>query len=210
MNAHQPPAMPSTVRQDVPRAAPQAVPANVRMASAWRNSWRTTIADMRRRRYVYGPVLVIWVLALWRVLGDPTPHVPLLFNWTASLPYTVAVLQARPAELHRGDFVVYAFDGEGQKFYPGLRRQPFFKRIAGVPGDHVTVVDRRVFINGVDVGWAKPQTFDHRSLQPISPMVIPPGHYYVQGTGADSFDSRYRLSGLVAAGQILSKVRPLF
>jgi conjugal transfer pilin signal peptidase TrbI len=40
--------------------------------------------------------------------------------------------------------------------------------------------------------------------------VIPPGHYYVQGTSLDSFDSRYRDSGLVRAEQVLGTVLPLF
>ena len=42
------------------------------------------------------------------------------------------------------------------------------------------------------------------------PTVIPPGHYYVQGTGPDSFDSRYRSSGLVRADQVIATVVPLF
>jgi conjugal transfer pilin signal peptidase TrbI len=57
---------------------------------------------------------------------------------------------------------------------------------------------------------AKPFAFDHRSLEPIAEGVIPADHYYVQGTGVDSFDSRYRISGLVAGAQVLAKVRPLF
>ena len=40
--------------------------------------------------------------------------------------------------------------------------------------------------------------------------MIPPGHYYVQGTSTDSFDSRYRASGLVRAEQVLGTVLPLF
>jgi conjugal transfer pilin signal peptidase TrbI len=40
--------------------------------------------------------------------------------------------------------------------------------------------------------------------------VIPPGYYYVQGTSPDSFDSRYRESGLVRADQVIGKVIPLF
>lgn len=171
---------------------------------------RTMLQDLRHRWPAYGLVLGIWALALWRVLGDPTPHLPLLFNWTPSLPYTVVVLQGRPQALRRGDYVVFAFDGEAQTFYPGLHRQPFFKRIAGVAGDRITVLGRRVYVNGSDVGWAKPQTFDRRPLEPIAPTVIPAGYYYVQGTDADSFDSRYRISGLVAQRQILAKVRPVF
>ena len=65
-------------------------------------------------------------------------------------------------------------------------------------------------VNGQVVGTAKAQAHDRRPLEPIAPTVIPPGHYYVQGTSPDSFDSRYRASGLVRAEQVLGTVVPLF
>lgn len=152
---------------------------------------------------------VIWALGCTRIFFDPTPHVPLLFNWTPSLPYTVAWFEGRRAPLHRGDFVIYRFDGPGQQHYPGLAHQPFFKRIRGLPGDEVTVQGRTVSINGSAVAVAKTHAFDRRPLTPLAPTVIPGGHYYVEGTAADSFDSRYRESGLVRADQILGTVIPL-
>jgi conjugal transfer ATP-binding protein TraC len=50
--------------------------------------------------------LRVWGFAYARVFVDPTPRVPVLFNWTPSLPYSVAldaVRTARPAarRLHR-------------------------------------------------------------------------------------------------------------
>ena len=78
-----------------------------------------------------------------------------------------------------GDLVVYAFEGEAARTnYPGLKDQPFFKRIAGVAGDTVTVADREIFINGVSVGRAKTHAFDRRPLEPIEATVIPPGFLY--------------------------------
>jgi conjugal transfer pilin signal peptidase TrbI len=65
-------------------------------------------------------------------------------------------------------------------------------------------------INAQPVGIAKTHTFDKRTLLPITPMVIPPGHYFVQGTATDSFDSRYSASGLIKAQQLLGRVTPLF
>ena len=56
----------------------------------------------------------------------------------------------------------------------------------------------------------KAHAYDHRPLAPIAPTIIPPGHYYVQGTSPDSFDSRYRDSGLVRAEQVIGVVVPLF
>lgn len=165
----------------------------------------------RRHWIVYTLVFAIWSLAFARVFIDPTPHLPILFNWTPSVPYKVALVQYGSQQLlARGDFIVYRFDGEAQHRYPGLKRQPFFKQIRGVPGDGVTVVGRQVFVNNVAVGFAKASTFDHRPLDPITETVIPPGYFYVQGTHPDSFDSRYRESGLVRADQVVGKVIPVF
>jgi conjugal transfer pilin signal peptidase TrbI len=165
---------------------------------------------MRGRWYLYLPILTIWGFAYTRLFFDPTPRVPLLFNWTGSLPSRVAVLESGSAQLQRGDHIVFAFDGEAAQAYPGLRGQPFFKIVRGVPGDRITVEGRVVAINGEPVGIAKAYAFDRRPLEPISPTVIPPGHFYVQGTNPDSFDSRYRASGLVRAGQVLGRAVPLF
>ncbi|MHB1333095.1 MAG: conjugative transfer signal peptidase TraF [Sulfuriferula sp.] len=170
-----------------------------------------SLRDARAHWILYTLVFAIWGLAFARVFVDPTPHLPILFNWTPSVPYKVAVVQyGSQQSLGRGDFVVYAFDGEAQRIYPGLRAQPFFKQIRGVPGDRVTVVGRQVFVNGQPVGFAKAYTFDRHPLDSIAETVIPPGYYYVQGTHPDSFDSRYRASGLVRANQVIGKVNPLF
>lgn len=176
----------------------------------WLTSFGHFLNDLRTRWYLYLPIFVIWGFAYLRLFVDPTPRVPLLFNWTPSLPYRVALLQYGTRTLQRGDYVVFAFEGEARTAYPGLNGQPFFKRVRGLPGDTVTVTGRVVSINGEVVGTAKTHAFDRRPLEPISPMVIPPGRYYVQGTGPDSFDSRYRASGLVRVEQVLGTVVPLF
>lgn len=152
----------------------------------------------------------IWGLAYVRVFIDPTPRVPLLFNLTPSLPYTVALVRPRRVPYARGDYVVFAFAGDARRHYPGLAGQPFFKRIRGIAGDRVTVRGRDVYVNGAHVGTAKPHAFDGRPLAPIADTVIPPGQVYVQGSSADSFDSRYRASGLVHEDQIVARVLPVF
>lgn len=177
----------------------------------WVSGMRLLGTDLKRRWVLFGAVGAIWALALVRLFVHPMPVIPLMFNWTPSLPYHVVFVEPGLRPLARGDLIVYAFAGEAaQKDYPSLMRQAFFKRVAGVAGDSVTVVNRDVFVNGMHVGRAKTHTFDRRPLEPIAPTVIPPGFLYVQGTGADSFDSRYRSSGLVALHDVAAKVRPLF
>ena len=176
----------------------------------WLGGVRLLGSDLKRRWVVFAALAVVWGLALVRLFVHPTPLVPLLFNWTASLPYCVAWLDYGSRTIGPGDFIVYRFSGEAAlKDYPGLKGQPFFKRIAGVPGDLVSVRGRDVFVNGTFVGRAKPVTFDRRPLDPIASTVIPPGKVYVQGSGPDSFDSRYRSSGLVDLHDVVARVRPL-
>ena len=178
--------------------------ANLRHAAA------DFLRHLRRRWYLYLPVFGIWALAYLRLFFDATPRVPLLFNWTPSLPSTVALLHSGRPTLRRGDCIVFAFAGDGARNYPGLAGQPFFKIVRGLPGDTISVAGREVRINGEPVGAAKTHAFDRRPLEPITPGVIPPGRYYVQGLSPDSFDSRYRESGLVRAEQVIGVVDPLF
>lgn len=168
------------------------------------------LTHVQQHRIAYTVLLLIWTLAYVRIFIDPHPRLPMLFNVTGSLPYRVAVIRYSELRLQRGDFIIFSFSGDAQRAYPGLKNQPFFKIVRGVPGDRITVQDRDVYVNGVHVGHAKTHTFDRKPLEPIASMVIPAGHYYVQGTDPDSFDSRYRASGLVSAGRVIGKVTPLF
>ncbi|GAB2855818.1 hypothetical protein GCM10027277_25480 [Pseudoduganella ginsengisoli] len=159
----------------------------------------------------YALLAVVWLLATLRVLVDPTPRLPILFNVTPSLPYWVAIVDYGAHGVARGDYVIFAFRGDAVTHFPGLRGQPFFKRVAGVAGDLVTVREHRVFVNGTDMGMAKRfATVSRLALEPIAATVIPAGYLYMQGLNADSFDSRYRLCGLVAQRDVLAVVRPLF
>jgi len=74
----------------------------------------------------------------------------------------------------------------------------------------VQVQGRVVTVNGKSVGTAKTHTFDRQALATIEAGVIPPGHYFVQGSSADSFDSRYHSSGLVRTEQVIATLTPLF
>lgn len=166
------------------------------------------LAHLRRTWYIY-VLTAIWINAFVRVMVDPTPWFPILFNVTPSLPYKIVAIDYATKELHRGDYIVYAFEGEAVGPFPGLRHQPLFKQIAGVAGDVITVQERHVYVNGREVGYAKTHTVTRLPLQPISPTVIPAGYFYVAGQSPDSFDSRYAISGLVAQRRILGRVTPL-
>mgnify|MGYP001555793046 CR=1 FL=1 len=107
--------------------------------NATRFRFVTDFADflrhMRTRWYLYVPVFAVWALAYARVFVDPTPRVPVLFNWTPSLPYSVALVHYGSHDLQRGDFIVFAFAGEAQTVDPGLHGSDVYKNVRGLRGD---------------------------------------------------------------------------
>jgi len=85
-------------------------------------------------------------------------------------------------EISRGDTIVFWFPNDPQKSY--------IKRVVGVPGDRVRVLDGRVFLNGVELEERYvPEEFrDHYSM---AEKTVPPDEYFVMGDHrSSSNDSR--------------------
>ncbi|HEX5435430.1 MAG TPA: signal peptidase I [Candidatus Angelobacter sp.] len=136
--------------------------------------------------------------------------------WHWLLPY-------RP--IRRGDIVVF--------HYPVDPSQYFVKRVIGLPGDHIRLQNKMVFVNGSqlqesyvihtmpDLNMYRddfplhagiPPDVDRRWRRELyrhidhGELVVPPGEYFVMGDNRDqSLDSRYW--GFVPRGNIMG--RPL-
>jgi signal peptidase I len=128
-------------------------------------------------------------------------------------------------KIRRGDIIVF--------HYPVHPAQHFVKRVVGIPGDRVRLVNKRVYINGVAmnepyVRYTKfesdpfrddfPRTdlpvmglegnwwLQMRKLVDNGQLIVPEGHYFVMGDNRDdSLDSRYW--GFVPRANIIG--RPL-
>ncbi|HUJ23691.1 MAG TPA: signal peptidase I [Bryobacteraceae bacterium] len=124
-------------------------------------------------------------------------------------------------DVHRGDIIVFR--------YPIDIRQTFVKRVIGVPGDRLHLVNKRLFLNGHALEepykYNKTEYIDsYRDNFPGEPnvnlyppaqemllhnvenhdVVVPPGHYFAMGDNRDSsLDSRYW--GFVPRENIIGK-----
>ena len=133
------------------------------------------------------------------------------------------LLPYRP--IRRGDIVVFR--------YPVDPSQYFVKRVIGLPGDHIRLQNKMVFVNGSQLQESyvihtvpnlnmyrddfplhagMPADVDRRWRQELDrhidhgELVVPPGEYFVMGDNRDqSLDSRYW--GFVPRGNIMG--RPL-
>jgi signal peptidase I len=113
--------------------------------------------------------------------------------------------------IRRGDIIVF--------HYPVNPSQHFVKRVIGVPGDRIRLVNKRVFVNGTPlpepyVRYFKPERNffrdDFPRLDVLDPginadwwvqmpklvedgqLIVPEGHYFAMGDNRDdSSDSRY-------------------
>jgi len=114
-------------------------------------------------------------------------------------------------QIHRGDVIVFR--------YPVNPAQHFVKRVVGLPGDHLRLINRQVYINGVAIkepyvrytsqvhdmfrdefprvnlpvpGLEGAWWLEMRKLVEDGALIVPEGSYFVLGDNRDeSLDSRY-------------------
>lgn len=113
--------------------------------------------------------------------------------------------------IHRGDIIVF--------HYPVKPEQHFVKRVIGVPGDRLRLINQQVFINGAPLPepYVRHVLGDHQAFRDEFPrvdvttagveaswwlqmrklidhnqLIVPEGNYFVMGDNRDdSHDSRY-------------------
>jgi signal peptidase I len=124
-------------------------------------------------------------------------------------------------DVHRGDIIVFR--------YPINIKDTFVKRVMGVPGDHIKLVNKKVYLNGhlLNEPYVVHKTeyidsyrdnFPGDPNVPLYPpaqrmlqenvqngeVVVPEGHYFAMGDNRDSsLDSRYW--GFVPRENIIGK-----
>ncbi len=129
------------------------------------------------------------------------------FIYGTRIPFTnIRILPVRKPE--RGDIIVFK--------YPEKESVDFIKRLIGMPGDVVQVIDKVVYINGKPL--TEPYTIHKdseilpRALEPrdnFGPVKVPPHDYFMMGDNRDrSRDSRFW--GFVNKNEILGKAMIIY
>lgn len=91
--------------------------------------------------------------------------------------------------------------------YPDNEKESFIKRIIGLPGETIEIIDGKVYINNKKIPLSEPYITSETPLGNFGPYKIPKNHYFVLGDNRnDSKDSRYWENKFVAKNKILGKV----
>lgn len=107
------------------------------------------------------------------------------------------------SEPERGDIISF-YSSEDTEYSD----MAWVKRVIGLPGETVTIVEGKVFINGSETPLDEPYlSSDYVPTGDFGPYVVPEGCYFVLGDNRDnSFDSRFwAKSSFVAKDDIVSK-----
>lgn len=157
-----------------------------------------------RKKDIFTISLVILILLSGLLMGLSVRW-SLTFNRTESLSFDLFVTDKWDKAVSKGDFVKFRLPPN--KYFAQYH---WTKRIAGVPGDTITVKDRDVYINDVFVGHAKEQSASKTKYYPTLSGIIPPGYYYMQADHEDSYDSRYKSFGLIHESTFIGRDYPIF
>lgn len=104
-------------------------------------------------------------------------------------------------EPQRGDVVVFdssLTDEDGND-------KLLIKRIIGMPGEELDIIDEKVYINGIMLD--ETYTMDGTTYGDIQDLIIPEGEYFCMGDNRDvSIDSRDPAVGCVDEEQLVGRV----
>jgi signal peptidase I len=118
------------------------------------------------------------------------------FVFGTRIPFT-AVKLFPLREPARGEIVVFL---PPQNFVSPVGRDVhLIKRVIGLPGDTVEIVEKRLYVNGSEFSvpnahWDDPGVMEGWSSvrDNFGPVVVPPGSYFMMGDNRDnSYDSRF-------------------
>lgn len=90
----------------------------------------------------------------------------------------------------------------------------FIKKVIGFEGDTVSVRNNNIFLNEKYLGKIKSQSIKNNQLYPIiannQSLEIPKDQYFVYSSHIDSYDSRYKSTGLIKRSMIIGGAYEIF
>ncbi|MBN2225306.1 MAG: signal peptidase I [Deltaproteobacteria bacterium] len=118
------------------------------------------------------------------------------FIFGTRVPFTgIKLLPLR--EPARGEIIVFLPPRDFES--PLGRGFHLIKRVIGLPGDTIEIVDKRLYVNGAqfpvpNAHWDDPAVIDRWTSvrDNFGPIVVPPDFYFMMGDNRDnSYDSRF-------------------
>jgi signal peptidase I len=172
---------------------------------------------MQKREFLRPGEIKIIRQSLGDVAAIAAVGIPLLVLLRSLVPISHIPSESMEPTLHVGDRVmvnnmqyltkdpergdIVAFDSGFRAGFLNREQVHFVKRVVGMPGDELQIVNGSLYING-DI-LTEPYAVGEQGDFALTKVT--PGHYFLMGDNRDkSYDSRYL--GLIPEGHIKGKI----
>lgn len=106
-------------------------------------------------------------------------------------------------EAERGDIAIFIYPDDADK---GITTY-YVKRVIGMPGDTIDIIDGKIYINGSDTPLDEPYLHEEMEEEPPQHYEVPENSYFMMGDNRNySNDSRRWKNKFVAEDQLVAKV----
>ena len=161
-------------------------------------SWKAEIISWIQ--IIVAAVAIAFVLNNFVIANSRVPTgsmIPTIMAKTRVIGSRLSYINSDP---ERGDVVIFHFpDGPTGKTY-------YVKRIIGLPGETVDIVDGKVYIDGSDTPLDEPYLAEPMEGS-WGPYEVPEGSYFMMGDNRNnSLDARYWENQYVKKDKIIAKV----
>lgn len=106
-------------------------------------------------------------------------------------------------EPERGDIAIFIYPDDYEK---GIKTY-YVKRVIGMPGDTVDIIDGKIYINGSDTPLDEPYLHEEMDEEPPQHYEVPENSYFMMGDNRNfSNDSRRWRNKFVSEDKLIAKV----
>ncbi len=104
---------------------------------------------------------------------------------------------------NRGDIIIFHFPDNP----PDTKPVYYVKRVIGLPGETVDIINGQVYINGSETPLEEPYLKEKMGSEPAMHFEVPEGCYFMMGDNRNhSYDARYWENTFVKKEKIIAKV----
>jgi signal peptidase I len=146
-------------------------------------------------------VIIFWVVQSF--VAQPYRIYQVSMEHTLEPDQMVLVDKISPifSPYERGDVIVFA----PPKGFEDENKDPFIKRLIGLPGDLVEIHDNAVYVNGVKLN--EPYVYDGQPTVPRNGLAswrVPDGQFFVMGDHRDESEDS-RVFGTIAKSSVIGR-----
>ena len=106
-------------------------------------------------------------------------------------------------EPERGDIAIFIYPDDEKR---GIKTY-YVKRVIGMPGDTIDIIDGKIYINGSDTPLDEPYLHEEMEAEPPQHYEVPEDSYFMMGDNRNySNDSRRWKNKYVARDKLVAKV----